>query len=207
MKFLIVVTAALLPVFVTSAHAQSIQACVNGSSGEIKIREHCQPGWTALSLSTGSSSTGGKLVGEKTWIGDTFIVSPEPQTIAESTFTARTNGGPLLISTTISLYHSSGETTGLLTCYPVIDGQWAGVYGGLPTGSTPPWDKENVLLITRHQELLVPWTPSRVYPGVPAGTHTFGLRCEGSLWNVFGPGGFSAGVNTPASISIIELQQ
>ena len=206
MKFLITVTAALLPVFVTSAHAQSIQACVNGSSGEIKIREHCQPGWTALSLSTGSSSPGGKLVGEKTWIGDTLIVTNEPQTIADSTFTARTNGGPLLINTTISLFHFGGDVSGFATCYPMIDGQWAGVYGGLPTGSTPPFDKEHVVLLPRLEQLLVPWTPSRVYPGVPAGTHTFGLRCEGSLFHVFGPGVFGAGANVPASISIIELQ-
>jgi len=205
MKYFAPVAAAVLIVAATPAHAQTIKACVNSSSGEIKIRETCQPGWTALSLSAGASA-GGKLVGEKSWTGNTFIVSNDPKTLPDSTFTARTAGGPLLITTVISLRHGSAEESGFAKCYPEIDGQWAGVYGNLPAGD-PPLDKEPALFMDRFTENIVPWTPSRVYPGVAAGVHTFGLRCEAAIFNVFGPGGFSAGVNMPASLAIIELQQ
>lgn len=205
MKYLMPVIAAMLLIAATPAHAQSIKACVNGSSGEIKIRENCQPGWTALSLSAGASA-GGKLVGEKTWVGNTLIVTNDPKTLPDSTFTARTDGGPLLITTTITLRHGSGERSGFAMCHPVIDGQWAGVYGNLPPGE-PPLDKEGAIFMDRFTENIVPWTPTRVYPGVPAGLHTFGLRCEGTIFHAFGPGNFEAGVNMPASIAIIELQQ
>ncbi len=171
-----VVSGVFVLFFVTTgaAHAQVIKGCVNPSSGEIKIADTCQPHWSAISWTLGAppASTGGTLVAQHTWSTRTIFACCDWRDIYDSAFTGSTHGGPLLISTSVSI---STITGGGITCQPLIDGQWAGAYGSLANTGDPFW-KEGMLV----PGAASPWTPSRVYPGVPAGSHNFSLQCASS---------------------------
>lgn len=118
--------------------------------------------------------------------------------LPDSTRTVTTNGGPLLIHVNVALNGGANAT-----CAPFIDGRWAGEYGGLPNDNPDPaspfWREGFV----QTQWGAVHWSPTRVYPNVPAGTYMFDVRCASDS------GGLR--VNAPPSISssyvsIVELR-
>jgi hypothetical protein len=130
-----------------------------GSIDEIRVRPvaparissgpyHAEVNWT------GSTSAG------VTWT-----------TLPSSTFTAITHGGPLLIYTRLFLTATTTGSHG--SCQPVVDGVWAGTAGGLPDPGNY-WREGLVLTATTGWHA---WTPQRLYPGIPAGQHTFAVQC------------------------------
>ena len=106
-----------------------------------------------------------------------------------------TSGGPLLIQMNVVMF-AGGHST----CQPYINGQWAGAYGGLPWNNQAPLWREGVIQTAGTGNRM--WTPSRVYPGVPAGTYRLDIGCAtdmGTLTINNSSGMFS-------SVSIIELR-
>ncbi|MBI4702884.1 MAG: collagen-like protein [Deltaproteobacteria bacterium] len=111
-------------------------------------------------------------VGQKSWSGGTSMTSGNGWvTITGSAFSAKTNGGPLQI--TVNTYLQNGSHA---TCQPIIDGQWAGSFGGLPDYGSPYW-REGLTCSSCWSGNWVPWNKTRVYPGVGAGTHNFAVQC------------------------------
>ena len=73
------------------------------------------------------------------------------------------------------------------SCRPIIDGVWAGTYGGLPNPGDPFW-QEGLQCVGACGSGWQRWSSSRIYPGVPAGTHAFQVQCvtDGATLNVCG---------------------
>ena len=117
-------------------------------------------------------------------------------TVANSSVTATTRGGPLQIFTSISLNAAGGSTT---TCQPIVDGSWAGSFSGMPSFGDPFW-KEG-LMYTGDGAWHV-WTGNRVYPNIPAGSHTFAVQCATNT----GTAGYCNSANVGCSLTVIELQ-
>ncbi len=77
-----------------------------------------------------------------------------------------------------------------LTCRPTIDGLWAGSYAGLPFTSNDEEGAFNKISTgTGHHGM---WHRSRVYTGIPVGTHTIGMQCLSS-GNGFDVGNYAVG--------------
>ena len=94
-------------------------------------------------------------------------------TLGGSPLVGTTNGGMLMIQMNISMTGGSHSS-----CAPFVDNVWAGSFLPLPstapTTVAPSW-REGLMQTAGfawHQ-----WSPTRVYPSVPAGTHTFDVRC------------------------------
>lgn len=185
--------------FAASVQAQVVNACVNPSSGEIRIAATCQPHWKAISwsLAPPSASTGGTLVAEHSWATGTSVACCSWRDVDNSGFSGETHGGALLIA--VKIYMRGGSQSHS-TCQPLIDGQWAGGYGSLPNpgGLGDIFWKEGLVFTS---SVWLAWTPSRVYPGVAAGSHNFSLQCATDLGTVL------VGQETiPSAISVIELK-
>jgi hypothetical protein len=141
---------------------------------------------------------GAALAGHHSWNeqGTTFCCVFRP--MPGSAFAFVSGGGPLLIQMNVSMMgggHSS--------CAPMIDGQWAGTYGSLPSAPVssmaPSWRDGLLQTVGGGWHA---WTPSRVYPGVPAGDHTFELHCATDTGTLMVNN--SAGIFS--SLSVIELR-
>ncbi|MBS2032549.1 MAG: hypothetical protein JST54_32045 [Deltaproteobacteria bacterium] len=117
-------------------------------------------------------------------------------TVANSSITATTRGGPLQIFTNISLNGATGSHT---TCQPIVDGSWAGSYSGMTNFGDPFW-KEG-LVYTGDGTWHV-WSSSRVYTGIPAGSHTFAVQCATNT----GTAGYCNAGSVGCSLTIVELQ-
>jgi hypothetical protein len=108
---------------------------------------------------------------QRSWTNGPSIPGGAWVTITPSQFTATTSGGDLLINMNLTFISASAHGT----CQPTIDGVWAGSYGGLPNPGDPFW-REGLECASCgggwHQ-----WSTSRIYPGVPAGTHNFAIQC------------------------------
>jgi hypothetical protein len=105
-----------------------------------------------------------------------------------------TTGKPLLITMNLSL---NGGSHG--TCRPMIDGVWAGTYGGLPNPGDPFW-QEGLIGVGVVGGAWARWNLSRIYPAVPAGSHTFQVQCatDGGTMQ-------SCGTTIACSFGVIEL--
>jgi hypothetical protein len=101
--------------------------------------------------------------------------STTPQVIRGSPFSGTTSGGPLLIWMNLSTTNLLTNPTIEITCEPQIDGQWAGGFGSLPQLASAFYGREGLTWILNAP--MVQWSRTRVYPGVPAGTHDFQVVC------------------------------
>jgi len=120
---------------------------------------------------------------------------PVPGSRIQSITTA---GGPLLIS--MSVYVAGG---GHATCRPVIDGRWAGDFALLSKSADDPFWTEGLVAVGVLGNAFQAWSKTRVYFGVPAGTHTFMIQCatdDGTLTIGSDP-------QVRSSWSVIELRQ
>jgi hypothetical protein len=127
---------------------------------------------------TGPAGPAGAGVrGEHSWIerfsidtNDTWV------TIPASTTAFTSDGGPLMLNVDMSLFASYATT---FSCRPMIDGQWAGMYGHYPVPvnasdpNGPAWFEG----LSASSYGWVMWSKSRVYSGVPAGSHTLTVQC------------------------------
>jgi len=88
------------------------------------------------------------------------------------------------------------------TCAPMLDGRWAGEYGGLPftapTTLLPSWREGLLQTIWGWQQ----WSTTRVYPGVPSGTYVFDVRCATDSGFVQ----INNGTGMYSYVSVIELK-
>jgi hypothetical protein len=63
------------------------------------------------------------------------------------------------------------------TCRPIIDGQWAGDYGGQTKSISDPFWTEGLMAVGCCGGGWRKWTNQRIYTGVPARSHTFEVQC------------------------------
>lgn len=158
----------------------------------------------ALFLMSGTSEADQKGInhGQVSWTTSTSANNTFT-TLTGSSLTASTKGGDLLININIFARTMSNFETGQhITCQPIIDGVWAGSYGGLPN----PGDlwREGLTCtgcdINGRGNNWTTFAISRMYPAVPAGTHTFAVQC---LANEFF--GQFCDNNVGCSMNFIEL--
>jgi hypothetical protein len=132
---------------------------------------------------------------QHSWIGG-FIVHPTLTwvTVTPSEVTFTSEGGPLLIIADLSVNAAVAQT---FSCRPIIDGQWAGVYGGYPFA--PTWTEGTLTTFPGAWSM---WAKTRLYTGVPAGTHTFAMQCLKEALDK----PMSVGHDVvPSSISVLEM--
>jgi hypothetical protein len=112
--------------------------------------------------------------------------------ISPSVMTLTTTAKPLLITMNISLNQGSHGS-----CRPIVDGIWAGSYGSLPNPGDPFW-QEGLILVGSGG--WARWSLNRIYPGIPAGNHTFQVQCvtDGGTMQ-------SCGSTIGCSFGVIEL--
>lgn len=102
-------------------------------------------------------------------------------TASGSRAAATTQGGALLILMDLSLNGGSHSV-----CRPVIDDVWAGDFSGQAKPPSDVYWVEGLMATGCCGGGWRKWTTSRLYTGVPAGTHTFAVQCatDGSLLRV-----------------------
>jgi hypothetical protein len=160
----------------------SVNEAYSGSIDEVRVRPTAAQRYTQRVNHADINWSNGSTGGASTWV-----------TIQGSAFTMTTLGGALLIN--LNLFVSGGSH---ITCQPIIDGLWAGSYGGLPNPGDPFW-KEG--LVNSGVGGWHPWTTSRLYRGVPPGTHTFAAQCTTDS----GTGAYCAGTSIGCSMNVIEI--
>jgi hypothetical protein len=135
---------------------------------------------------------------QHSWIGELAITEHQVwKTVPESTVTFNSEGGPLLLNLDLTLYSASSPQ--FFGCRPMIDGRWAGEYGGYPVA--PLWTEG--LNGGPQPDSWFDWAKSRVYTGIPAGAHTLTVECM-KYYEYMTP--FTVGhAQVPLSLSIIEL--
>jgi hypothetical protein len=107
--------------------------------------------------------------GQVSWANGPTIAAGLWVNVPASTLNITTTGGPLMI--TVNMYLINGSHA---TCRPVIDGLWAGSYGGLTNSGDPFWQEG---LTYSAGGVWHPWNKTRMYPGVPAGNHVLQVQC------------------------------
>jgi hypothetical protein len=135
----------------------------------VSAPDDCRQNEDFVILNTGGSA---KATAQNTWYTSTSGIFGAWFPVSGSTFTATTNGGPLLIFIDVSLNGGSHAT-----CRPVIDGVWAGTYGGLSKSPSDPFWTEGLVGVGAIGSGWQKWSKTRLYQGVPAGIHTFGVEC------------------------------
>ena len=139
-----------------------------------------------------AGSAGAGLRAQHSWNTQfDFTAVLEWVAIPGSAFTFMSEGGPLLINVDMSLYSPDIQTA---SCRPMIDGRWAGDFGGFPYSSR--WTEG--LNYADHWTL---WSKTRVYPGVPAGGHTFNMECTKDGFSNLTVGH----AIVPLSVSVLEM--
>ena len=114
-----------------------------------------------------------------------------------SGFTGSTTGGPLLIQVSIPI---AAINPGLFACQPTVDEAWVGSFA-FPqvaddfqkegaVSAVAPWGAARTLMS---------WSSSRVYIGVPAGSHQFAVQCA-----VNADGSFMGVAASLLSFSVVE---
>lgn len=116
---------------------------------------------------------GATYMGQQTWNTQSLVGCCNFTLLSGSPLVVTTSGGTLLIQMNISMTGGSHSS-----CAPFVDNAWAGSFLPLPstapTSVAPSW-REGLMQTSGggwHQ-----WSPTRAYPSVPAGTHTFDVRC------------------------------
>jgi hypothetical protein len=132
------------------------------------------------------------------WVG-AFTVGTrfEWATVPASQTVFVTGGGPLLISIDVSVQSGINQT---FACRPSIDGLWAGAYGNHV--NVPVWSEG--AMTTYGSTGWVLWNKTRVYVGVPAGTHTAAVQCLRESSTTAITVGHS-GNGVPGSLSVLEM--
>jgi hypothetical protein len=132
--------------------------------------------------------------GEKSWLNGSSVSSASGWvTINGSLLNITTTGNPLLI--TVDLWLNGGSPA---SCRPIIDGVWAGSYGGLPTGNGS-WMDGQVDFGANQTS----WSKTRLYPGIPAGNHTLQVQCRTSVGTL----GVCNNGNIGCFLNFVELKQ
>src|SRR5204863_7128544 len=133
--------------------------------------------------------------GQVTWTGsDAVPCCNQWITLPKSQLQAATGGGAVLVYMHLSMINGSHAT-----CQPTVDGKWAGSYGNLAFTGDPAW-KEGLLCVGACGGGWRMWAPTRLYPAIPPGQHTFAVQCstDGGTLTVGDP---SAG----SSFGFVEL--
>jgi hypothetical protein len=137
--------------------------------------------------------SGAAVRAEHSWsIAFTFSNNSEWVAIPASTVPFVSEGGPLVINVDLSVFAAVTQT---FSCRPMVDGMWAGQYGGYPysakwteglNGSTYGWSQ---------------WSKSRLYRGIPAGQHTLTVEClkDSDVNSMIGHD------IVPQSVSVLEM--
>jgi len=153
----------------------------------------------------GSATGATKAAAQKSWNLETALSGGTEVVVAGSTLNVTTSGGPLLITTNLPMiaYRTdSSAPTPTFACEPRIDGVWAGTFGALPGTDMYLREGRHASLPSGSSELSDNWSRSRLYPGVPAGTHTLTVYCRvftSSVVVTFCSGGQSC------SLSVVEF--
>jgi hypothetical protein len=137
----------------------------------------CTSGGAAITSATGTAyacngatgSQGLSNMQTRSWVGSASHSAGAWSPTAASTIVASVGGSPLMIWMDVSL---NGGSHG--ACRPAVDGAWAGTYGSLPDPSL--W-QEGVAAVGAAGTGWSHWSKFRVYPGIPAGQHTFSVQC------------------------------
>ena len=127
------------------------------------------------------------------WASATFHSAGIWTTIPASSISLTTTAKPLLITMNLSL---NGGSHG--SCRPIIDGVWAGSYGGLINPGDPFWQEG--LINVGLGGGWARWNLNRIYPGVPAGNHNFQIQCVTDAATMQSCGG-----TIGCSFAVIEL--
>ena len=165
------------------AKDQSGAQYFGGSIDEVRVRQVAAPGFQ-------------RHLNHVQWSwanGSTVSCCGSWSTVSGSQFTATTYGGDLEISMNVFINGGSHST-----CQPIIDGQWAGSYAGLPNPGDPYW-KEGLTYTGAtgwHN-----WNPTRIYPNVPAGSHAFAIQCATDS----GTAGICNAGSVGCNMSFVEL--
>lgn len=207
----------------------AVHACVHKSNGNVRIvglaglcTDTEEASHWAIAGPQGSPGAQGLpgpsgvvLLTHHTWSTPSTAGAPNYTMLTGSDFQATTSGAPLLIQ--VSVHMRDNDATPIVpdqvaSCAPFIDNQWAGDYGALPLGGIGLDLFEGATQTTRTAAQFGwrQWNTARVYPNVPAGAHTFDVRCRTNAGTV--------GVNAdgtiapayafiPSYLSVIELQQ
>jgi hypothetical protein len=119
---------------------------------------------------------------QRSWSGGAPQNAGAWVSIPNSLINLTTTGGDLMIQMGLSLIGGSHAS-----CRPIIDGVWAGTYGGLPNTGDPFW-QEGLLCVGACSGNWQRWAATRIYPGVPAGAHAFQIQCvtDGATLTVCG---------------------
>jgi len=140
----------------------------------------------------GPAGAGAGVRAQHTWAA-TFDITQQLQwvTIPASSVVFTSEGGALLISMDMALFSLSPQSA---SCRPMIDGQWAGDFGGYPFFDG--WTEG-----PGYASWWYPWSKSRLYTGVPAGSHVLTVECkkdgEATALRV-------GQANVPQSVSVLE---
>jgi hypothetical protein len=118
------------------------------------------------------------LVGATNWFlaGGSWSIPGNTLTLLPgSGFTGITTGAPLEIAVTIG--GTFLQTLNQFSCMPVVDGGWVGRFAfGAALQASLPY-VEGIEYNGSADVMVVTWSRSRVYSGIPAGTHAFDVRC------------------------------
>lgn len=145
-----------------------------------------------------AGAPGATFILQHSWVDQTLVACCLFRPLVNVRLPFTSTGGPLMIFMNVVMTgggHSS--------CQPMIDGTWAGQSGGFPSppGSAvaPSW-REGLIQTSGGGSRL--WTPTRVYPNVPAGDHTFELQCATDM----GTMSVNNNGSVVSSLSILELR-
>jgi hypothetical protein len=174
------------------------RSCTASDQGTLRYNttllqvEYCDA--TAWKTLTGPPGPSGIVnYGHMSWTGLAIVGAGSWGTISGSLLNITTSGGPLMI--TVNTYVSNGS---LATCRPIIDGLWAGSFGGLPSPGDPFWQEG---LTQSSGGSWHAWHKTRVYPGVGAGNHTLQLQCTTDI------GSLNVGAaNIASSLHFVEIR-
>ena len=128
----------------------------------------------------GSATGATKAAAQHAWNVESGGGDGSDFTLPGSTFSVTTTGGPLLITMNVAML-ARRTTSGFppeVACEPQIDGVWAGTFGGLPGTDISTREGRHTPQPSGSYENWDNWSRTRLYPGVPAGTHTVAIRCR-----------------------------
>jgi len=171
-------------------------ACQNNSSGTIKMvtpgtsckNHETMISWNDVGPEGPPGSSGLTVVLDNRWSSESTHLASAWSTVPASVAVGTTQGGPLMILMDLSFTGGSHAV-----CQPIIDEQWAGDYSGQAKPTGPFW-VEGVIATGAGGGGYRKWATSRLYMGVPSGTHTFAIQCatDGGTLSVNGPDIYSS---------------
>ncbi len=108
---------------------------------------------------------------QRSWANGTTQGPGAWVTVTNSAINMTTTGGDLLVSMNLSMNGGSHST-----CRTIVDGQWAGSFGGLPNSGDPFW-QEGLNYTGAAAGGWHAWATTRLYPNIPAGPHLLQIQC------------------------------